>query len=42
MFNVNTLKLAVRDLAVASVLDELDDRAPTPRCPRATKTPDRS
>jgi hypothetical protein len=26
MFNVNTLKLAVRDLAVASVLDELDDR----------------
>ena len=26
MFNVNTLKLAVRDLAVASVLDELEDR----------------
>ena len=26
MFNVNTLKLAVRDLAIASVLDELEDR----------------
>ncbi len=26
MFNINTLKLAVRDLAVASVLDELEDR----------------
>ena len=25
MFNVNTLRLAVRDLAVASVLDEVDD-----------------
>ena len=26
MFNINTLKLAVCDLAVASVLDELEDR----------------
>ena len=26
MFNANTLKLAVRDLAVASVLDELEDQ----------------
>lgn len=37
MFNVNTLKLAVRDLAVASVLDELEDQDAHAALPKSHK-----
>jgi len=37
MFNVNTLKLAVRDLAVASVLDELEDHDAHASLPKSHK-----
>lgn len=39
MFNVNTLKLAVRDLAVASVLDELEDQDAHAALPKSHKDP---
>jgi len=39
MFNVNTLKLTVRDLAVASVLDELEDRDAHASLPEGHKDP---